>query len=107
MSRLEDLEQILHSNFQLTKNDSQIDTESEYLNKLQQALAQRIVFLINTDVEKLFQILYKVDVDQRLTDKAFDLGEIKKISMKVAELIIQRQLKKIDYARSFYKESDS
>lgn len=106
MSRLEDLEAILTNNFQLTTKDNQLDNESEYLKKLQAALAERIQFLINTDVERLFQILYKVDVDQRLTDQAFDLGEIQKISTKIAELIIVRQLKKIDYARKFYDKGE-
>jgi hypothetical protein len=67
-------------------------------------LAAKIERLIQTDVERLLQILYQVDIDQAQTDQAFDLGEVKKISMDLAEKIIRRQLQKIDYARKFYQE---
>ena len=99
-----ELEQILLNNFGITLNGNQLDTESEYFKQLQRALAQRIEFLINSNVEKLFQILYKIDVPQKFTDDAFELGEIKKISLKIAEHVIARQLQKIDYARKFYNK---
>jgi len=104
MDKEKELVEILANNFGLTVHISELDTESDYLKKIQILLSERIQFLISTDVEKLFQILYKVDVPQGQTDLAFDLGDIKKVSMKIAELIIVRQLKKIDYSRKFYGE---
>lgn len=102
MNKNRELQEILNRHFGVTLHDSQVDTESDYLKKVQLLLSERIQFLINTDVERLFQVLYKVDVSQTLADQAFDLGEIQKISMRIAELIIQRQLQKIDYSRKFY-----
>jgi hypothetical protein len=99
-----ELEQVLLNNFGITLKGGELDTESEYFKQLQRALAQRIEFLINSNVEKLFQILYKIDVPQKFTDDAFELGEIKKISLKIAEHVIARQLQKIDYAKKFYNK---
>ena len=105
MSSNDELKDILERNFDLIISGNELDTESEYLKYIQRKLAARIEVLINSNVERLFQILYRIDVSQVDTDQAFDLGEIKKVSMKLAELIIIRQLKKIEYSRNFKKNS--
>ncbi len=102
MSKKE-LETILNSHFNLSVENNELDTESEYFKRLQALLAQRVEFLIHTDIDKLLQILYRIDVHQKDSDQAFDLGEVKKISLKLAEKIINRQLQKVDYAKKFYK----
>ena len=101
------LESILNSHFGIQKVNPSLDTESEYLKEIQRVLAERIKYFIRSDVDQLFQILYKIDVNPKLTDQAFDLGEINQIAFKLAESIINRQLQKIDYARKFYGEKKS
>ena len=100
-----DLADILIRNFNLVDFEGHVDTESEYLKRLQLALSERIIYLIKTDLDKLLQILYRIDVPQKYSDEAFALGEINQISMELAKQIINRQLQKIDYARSFNKEN--
>lgn len=97
-----DLIQFLETGFGLTVADTQsLDTESALLKYLLDLLSKRIEFFINSDLDKLMQILYRIDVDDQMTDRAFNMGEIKKISYCLAELIIQRQLQKLNYSRSF------
>ncbi len=100
----EEIKHFLTQNFGLTEFQGLPDAESEYLKHIQLLLSKKIEFMINTDIEKLLQILYRIDVPQGESDAAFDLGEIKKISFKLAERIIARQLQKIDYARKFYNK---
>ena len=102
--RQSELQDIIVNNFGLTHFSADLDTESDYLKELQVRLSERIEFLIKTDLDRLLQILYRIDIDQALTDEAFNLGEVKKISFVLAEKIIIRQLQKIDYARKFYKK---
>lgn len=104
MEDSEELIRILSANFGLTLSENQLDSESEYFKYIQKKLAHRIEHFISTDLDKLLQALYRIDVDQRLTDQAFELGELQKISLKIAELIINRQLQKIQYAKKFYKK---
>ena len=99
-----DLEQVLVRNFGLKTNEFLPDDESLFLNELQKVLAVKIETLINRDLDKLLQILYRIDVSQNDTDQAFNLGEVKKISHCLAERIIVRQLQKIEYSRKFYKK---
>lgn len=86
--------------------DGQLDTESAFLNHLQLKLSERIKFFIRTDIDKLMQVLYRIDVDDAMSSKAFDLGEIGRVSDELARLIISRQLQKLEYSRKFTREQD-
>lgn len=103
--KLFDLQRRLESNFnfELTSTVNQIDSDSEFLKELQKKLAARIQFFINSNMDKLLHALYRIDIKEKDVDAAFDLGEVNKVSMKLAELIIVRQLQKLDYARKFYQ----
>ena len=57
--------------------------------------------LIQVDIERLLQILYRIDIHQQDSDEAFDLGEINLISKALAQKIVARQLKKWDYSQKF------
>ncbi len=93
-------------NFDLVVDERGLDSESAYLDYLKEKLAFRVKHFIKTDLDKLLQALYRIDVNDRETDEAFSLGEINKVSLKLAELIIKRQLKKIEYSKDFYKNED-
>ncbi len=101
MSSTEELALILENHFGVTKSESKLDSESAFLKHLKFKLSQRIIFFIRTDIDKLMQALYRIDVDDSASNEAFDLGEINKVSERLAELIISRQLKKIEYSRKF------
>lgn len=90
-------------NFDLAEFSQHLDTESAFFKYLQEQLAERIKFFIRTDMDKLLQALYRIDVNDRLSDQAFNLGEINHVSMKLAQLIIIRQLQKLEYSQNFYK----
>lgn len=75
--------------------------DSDFYERLQNELADRIVFLINTDMDKLLQALYRIDVNDRETDRAFALGEIKAVGLKLADLVLRRQLQKLEYSMAF------
>ena len=98
---MNELSRILENQFQLKTTGDLPDTESAYLELLHKALSARVAYYINTDIEALLQILYRIDIDQSLTDAAFHLGEVKKISEELSKLIIKRQLAKIEYSRNF------
>jgi hypothetical protein len=57
-------------------------------------------------MDRLLQALYRIDVNDRETDRAFALGEIRQVCDRLAELVIQRQLQKLEYSREFYKDEE-
>ena len=105
MDTSKELARILESNFSIKLPDGELDTESAYYKHLQMALGERIKFFIRTDMDKLLQALYRIDVNDKLSSQAFDLGEINKVSEKLAALIILRQIQKIEYGKKFKQNS--
>jgi len=101
---MKDLGSFLENNFSLKVNDQELDSESAYLKYLHIALSERIVTFLRGDMDKLLQALYRIDVNDSATDEAFNLGEIHAIAARLSELIIKRQLQKLNYSQSFYQE---
>jgi len=101
MKSSKELASILQRNFGIAVSSNIPDSESAYLNELKVKLSARVKFFIRTDIDRLMQALYKIDVDDSESSKAFDLGEINRVSDQLSELIIVRQIKKIEYARNF------
>lgn len=99
-----DVFEILAKNFDLKEFNHELDNESEYLKQLQIMLSQKIIHLIRVDLDRLLQILYRIDIPQSDTDAAFSLGEVNQVSMALAESIIRRQLQKIQYSKKFYNK---
>lgn len=101
--KLFELQKRLESNFNfdLANAAQEMDSESAYFKFLQQKLAARIKFFINTNMDKLLQALYRIDISEEDSEAAFNLGEIQQVSLKLAELIIVRQLQKLDYSKKY------
>ena len=102
---MKDLSRFLESNFNLIVKENELDSESAFLKYLHKVLSERIVFYLRSDMDKLMQALYKIDVSDRDTDQAFNLGEIHLVAERLSELIIKRQLKKLNYSREFYEKN--
>lgn len=82
----------------------ELDSDSAFYRAVIDKLSIRLRQYIERDVDKLFQILYQIDVKDYLVDQAFDLGEIKKVSQRLAELILEREFQKLKYQAKFQKE---
>lgn len=67
-------------------------TKDEYLKQLTAA----IVFLLLHDMEKLLNILYRIDVFERDTKAAFAQNNPQLIAPMLAELVLQREMQKAE-----------
>ena len=99
-----DIVELLQRNFNLKDLDGSLVDDDQIFEEVKKLLAEKIKFLIRTDLDKLLQILYRIDLEQSETDKAFAKQEINQVSLQLAEGIIYRQLKKREYARKFKKD---
>lgn len=80
---------VLSSNFELrVNNDITMD-------ELKMMLILKIRDMLDTNMEKLVSILYRIDVGQRVTDEIFSEHNKEDIAPLLAEAIIQRQIQKI------------
>ena len=74
------------------------------LNEIRLMLQYEIRILLDKNPEKLFSILYRIDIPQRVTDEIFAVDNKEDIAPLLSEAIIQRQLQKIQ-TRKLYKTS--
>jgi hypothetical protein len=70
-----------------------------------EALIQRITYLIKHDFEKLLWILYRIDVDEKAVTNILADKQNLNPAEAIANLIIQRQIKKAE-TRLNYKKRD-
>ena len=98
MSEVLRLQAFLQSHFAVVVD------KDDLLKELEEKLALRIKHLIEHNHERLFQILYQIDVHESQVQKAFDLGELDRVSLALAKFILERQIKKLDTRGQEFKD---
>ena len=68
--------------------------QTESLNELQHKVAQAVLHLLQTDLNRLLNILYRIDVDERHVKQAMLLPSEPEVAEHIAQLIIKRELQK-------------
>lgn len=99
--QLEQISELLQNNFSLTLPETHHLQEEDYLEMLRDKLKERVLFYLRSNIDALFQALYRIDVHDKYVNEAFDLGEIHLVSKRIAELIIERQLQKLGIMYKF------
>ena len=79
----------------------------ENINNLKrQDLANAINDLIEEDFYALIQVLYRLDIDEKLVKQTLHDNEEKDAGLLIADLIIQRQQQKEEIKKQFLKQKD-
>lgn len=87
-------------------NNLEIDLhKKKSVEELKLALANHINYLITHDLNKLMHILYRIDISERLLktnlqNEKTDAGSV------IAEMIVERQLQKIELKKQFRSNND-
>lgn len=76
-------------------NSNQLLAKSPTFEDLVAWVASEVVHMMQYEMERLLQLLYRIDVDERKVKAAFALSSPKFIAPSIANLIIERQLQKI------------
>lgn len=86
--------------------DMQLASVTSYI-QLRQRLSDHINHLINHDFEKLVYYLYRIDVDENKMRHLLNTKQGENAAGLIADLIIERQLQKIESRNNFNKQQDS
>jgi hypothetical protein len=95
-----------HAGAVIAKNFEFQLTENITLDEIKALLAERIRYLLDTNMEKLLSILYRIDVSQKITDEVFGIESKEDIPLRLADAVIERQLEKMK-SRERYKKHGS
>ncbi len=79
----------------------------ENINKLsKQDLANVINNLIEEDFYALIQVLYRLDIDEKLLKQTLHDNKEEDAGLMIADMIIQRQVKKEEFKKQFKQQND-
>ncbi len=90
---------LVDNDFRLKKNEEFVVST---INELKDKLSQLISYLMEKDFERLLQAMYRLDIDEKKFWIILEGSEREKISLELADLVIQRELKKLE-TRQKYK----
>ena len=80
--------------------------ESISLNNLREELAAYINTLVQSDFNKLVQLLYRIDVNEAKLKSMLKQNSGADAGLIIANLIIERQIQKLQSRKSFKKKDD-
>ncbi len=87
----------------LLEKEFEIELKSENLEQLELILSSEIIRLMLHSSEKLWNILYRIDVNEKQVKDLFNSGEPKTIAPAISKLIINRMMQKAK-TRLAYRE---
>ena len=76
------------------------------LEQLKRRLTKKLKELLDTNYEKLINILYRIDINEYKLNELFGSKNREDIPSRLADLIIERQLQKINF-RNRYRNNNS
>lgn len=85
--------------------DLQLATSLSY-DELHKKLSAEITHLINNDFEKLVYYLYRIDVNENRMRTLLEQRDGENAAELIADLIIERQLQKIESRKKFRNEEN-
>lgn len=87
---------------QLEENFGLVPADSLTEEKIKSALTGRIVYLLINDLPKLWNALYRIDVNEKKVKELFAQNNPKLIAPGIADLILKRLEQKLE-SRKKYK----
>ena len=80
--------EVISKDFEIASSDS--------MDEMRRMLAARLDELLQSNMERLLSILYRIDVAQKKLDEFFQNSSMEEIPLLLADAIIERQLKKTE-----------
>lgn len=74
------------------------------IDELEAVLAQRVATMLQKEPDVLFQLLYRIDVDEKLVNRALADAGPDDAARAIARLILERQWQKIESRRKYRQD---
>ncbi|HRG83096.1 MAG TPA: hypothetical protein PLO99_11325 [Chitinophagaceae bacterium] len=88
----------------LQKDAGLILSPQKNMEDIRTALANHVNQLINTDFDRLVSLLYRIDVPEKKMRYLLEQQQGENAPLLIADLIIERQLQKIESRKQFKKD---
>ena len=102
-----DKRKLEEESFDLIKKSFEMETRDDVdsYDAMVKAIAERVSYWLEYDIEQLFSFLYRMDVAQPKVEKALELGNIVPANIGIAQLIFDRQMVRLE-TKLKYKQDE-
>ena len=102
INKVSEISRVTAKDFQISETNSLIpETDAKTLEEFKLYLVEKISDLIDNKYDTLINILYRIDVSEEKLSKLFACGNRSFIPEKLADLIIERELQKVQFRRKY------
>ena len=100
--------QLIQETRDLIKKDMELSFNEDFISEeqLEEALADKIYDLIQNHLERLFSILYRLDIHEGKVHYALKMNELIPAHYAIARLIIAREKQKIQSRKLYQQRKD-
>jgi hypothetical protein len=103
---IKEITRVINRNFSQISSGFLIKSEDiSNIDELRKFLSAQIKIMLEEKYDKLINILYRIDIDDKKIVEAFSIKDKQMIPGLIADLIIERQIQKIHF-RKIYKEGN-
>ena len=97
---------LVSESYELIKKDFQLDESFDAevdkpLDRLHSFLTQVVNHMLDKDFNRLMNALYRIDVSEEKVKQILALSEPDSLAKELADLIIERELKKVEIRRKY------
>ena len=100
-SKVNESVELIDKHFELDPDESKQLLDSDDFSRLEEQLSNLISFLLDNDLQRLLNGLYRIDVDEQKFKEILAYEKPEKVSLSIARLIIERELKKVETRRKY------
>jgi hypothetical protein len=105
---LQSVTEIVSPHFSLLPEQSADSQDpSTLFERLKAMLRHAVIHLLDSDMNRLIQILYRIDVDESKVTTAFASDPITEIPDRLTELILERQMQKAIFRYQYEKSLEA
>jgi hypothetical protein len=98
------LSELINKDLQLDDEDALISgEENPDLNLFHQKLSMLVAYLMENDMHRLLNAMYRLDVSEAKFDEAMQRESKEEAALHVADLIIEREMQKVK-TRLYYRK---
>lgn len=97
------LNELLNKDLQLDENEALIKDEHIDLSKLHEKLSLLVAYLMENDMHRLLNAMYRLDVSEIKFHEAMQSESKQEAAVRIADLIIEREMQKVK-TRMLYRK---
>lgn len=101
------LSELINKDLQLDEDEALIKGEHIDLSSLHEKLSLMVAYLMENDMHRLLNAMYRLDVSERKFHDAMQSDSKQEAAIRIADLIIEREMQKVKTRLQYRKDKNN